>query len=289
MRTDRNHVRDRARKMAEDLSALVADSPRDRAALRRTLGRDPADPRVRPAHGIVTRYLPDPDSPETGSPRGPAPSEAESLAVEWAFYTVAALIAAQTRDARDQAGRTEDEQDGESRDEEDRDEAARDEGGEAGRGAVGAIDRPIDRTAETAEAAPGAGPTGEDGQGQQESGPEPGSGRRRVRPPNLGAALAAAVQARVVNEDTAEKRLHLLCRQSLAGVHNRLPQLVRHLRSGRVGVDWSVLTLDLARWATERDHVAKEWLQGYHRAREQARARERKRRPDTPTNDNESE
>lgn len=60
--------------------------PRDRAALRRGLGYPPSHPQVRDSYRIVDRYLPERARPAT----------------ERAFYTVAALIAAQPRNARDQ-------------------------------------------------------------------------------------------------------------------------------------------------------------------------------------------
>jgi CRISPR system Cascade subunit CasB len=87
---------------------------------------------------------------------------------------------------------------------------------------------------------------------------------------NLGVSLAQAVARggttqRVIAHDSAEKRLHLLTRQGLTGVHRHLPATVRHLRSANVPIDWAVLIVDLSRWATARDHVAKDWLQRFYR------------------------
>ncbi|MFI0420515.1 type I-E CRISPR-associated protein Cse2/CasB [Spongiactinospora sp. 9N601] len=66
---------------------------RRRVALRRALGRDPEHHAARPAHMVVAYTLP------------PNPDDA----TERAFYTVAAMIAAQPRDARDQTtGRNDD-------------------------------------------------------------------------------------------------------------------------------------------------------------------------------------
>jgi CRISPR type I-E-associated protein CasB/Cse2 len=48
-------------------------------------------------------------------------------------------------------------------------------------------------------------------------------------------------------------------------VHRHLPRLIAHLRADLVAVDWVVLAEDLARWDIERDRVAKEWLQSFHR------------------------
>jgi len=87
-------------------------------------------------------------------------------------------------------------------------------------------------------------------------------------PTNLGATLAAAVLAQRLKSDTTEARLHLLCRQDLAGLHRQLPRLSAHLRSSQtpVPIDWVTLIADLAQWGINRDQVAKRWLQSYYRA-----------------------
>lgn len=99
--------------------------------------------------------------------------------------------------------------------------------------------------------------------------PDPDSGGRRRRP-SLGTALAAAVNAtatarRPIGQATAEKRLHLLVRQDLTGVHRQLPGLVRHIRSLDAPVDWAQLIDDLRWWERGRDLVAKRWLQDFYR------------------------
>lgn len=83
---------------------------------------------------------------------------------------------------------------------------------------------------------------------------------------SLGATLAHAVR-QGMNPDTAEKRLHLLVRQGMDGVHQQLPGLVRYIRSLGVAVDWAELITDLSRWGTTRgrDAVAKQWLQDFYR------------------------
>jgi CRISPR system Cascade subunit CasB len=87
---------------------------------------------------------------------------------------------------------------------------------------------------------------------------------------NLGASLAMAVrrpgaERRALSQDTAEKRLHLLVRQSLPGVHRHLPGVVRHVRTLGVAIDWSQLLYDLSRWEKHHDNVAKHWLQDFYR------------------------
>ena len=83
---------------------------------------------------------------------------------------------------------------------------------------------------------------------------------------NLGTSIAHAVVRRVISQDSAEKRLHLLTRQGLAGLHRHLPATVRHLRAENIVIDWGWLIRDLSRWTNDRDGVAKEWLQSYYRA-----------------------
>ncbi|WP_433501817.1 type I-E CRISPR-associated protein Cse2/CasB (plasmid) [Sphaerimonospora sp. CA-214678] len=83
---------------------------------------------------------------------------------------------------------------------------------------------------------------------------------------NLGRVLGLAVRDGKVNPDTAEGRLHLLCRQDVAGLHRQLPGLIRLLQAKDVQVDLAKLLLDLSRWGIGRDEVAKQWLQGFYRA-----------------------
>jgi CRISPR system Cascade subunit CasB len=94
---------------------------------------------------------------------------------------------------------------------------------------------------------------------------------RPRRAGNFGASLAAAVRAKRRTGDglgleAAEKRLHLLVRQDLDGVHRQLPGLVRHVWSttGR-GPDWPRLLADLGRWRRDRDLITKTWLQSFYR------------------------
>lgn len=220
--------------MAEHIHKINEIDPGTRAALRRGLGRRPEDIANFHAHAVVTRYLPD----------------GEDEATERAFYTVAALIAAQPRAARDQ-GTEPQEQDG-------------DAAGEAGSAAVREDD-----TEDTGAAPPSA---------------ESGEGADRSEPKwrNLGQALAWAVENGALKEDTAPDRLHLLARYRLDRLHRELPKLVAHLRADLVPIDWGHLLRDLARWGHERDRVAKEWVQHYHRTRHRLHEQRKKAATNTP-------
>ena len=67
------------------VKTLTHPDKRRRVALRRALGKSPEDPAVRAAHMVVAPALP----------------EHRDAATERAFYSVASMIAAQPRDARD--------------------------------------------------------------------------------------------------------------------------------------------------------------------------------------------
>src|SRR5699024_6005229 len=73
-------------RMVAYVRKVNAHDPGTRAALRRGLGRPPEDIANFHAHAVVALYLP----------------EEHDRATERAFYTVAALVAAQPRGARDQ-------------------------------------------------------------------------------------------------------------------------------------------------------------------------------------------
>jgi CRISPR system Cascade subunit CasB len=197
---------DEVARRAERLVARVhnkLDVPADRAALRRGLGQSPEHPSVRACHAIVADLV----------------DEHDDRATERAFYTVAALIAAQSRQARD--------------------DSKADPTKEAG-------DEPAD--------------------GANARATDPAATRARPAP-NLGATLASALNDHKlsVSEETTEARLHLLCRQNLDGLHRHLPRLVTHLRAELVPIDWVQLIVDLSRWNTTGDLVAKQWLQAFHR------------------------
>ncbi|WP_330324682.1 type I-E CRISPR-associated protein Cse2/CasB [Streptomyces pseudovenezuelae] len=82
---------------------------------------------------------------------------------------------------------------------------------------------------------------------------------------NLGASLAAAVNAQIIKAGSAEGDLHLFARQSSDALHQRLPALTRHLLSGGIALDWAVLLEDLTWWDRDRDRVVTRWLESYFR------------------------
>ncbi|MET9797780.1 type I-E CRISPR-associated protein Cse2/CasB [Nocardiopsis alba] len=217
--TDKEVLR-AADRMVEHLQERVRDEPAVRAVLRRASGKRVEDPAVLPVHGFVARYLDRllTSIEEDERARWRFPEED----VERAFYGVAAMLAAQPRQARDRiGGEDEDTADQKATDTEDTER------------------RPSDPL------------------------------RRRS---NLGAALGKAVTRGRLNADTTEERLHLLCRQSVDGAHAQLPRLILHANDKDVPIDWGRLALDLSRWGADRDSVAKEWVQGYHRTIETERA-----------------
>jgi CRISPR system Cascade subunit CasB len=239
-----------ADRMAENLEDRVRDEPAVRAVLRRASGKRVEDPAVLPVHGFVARYL---DRLLTSiETDGQARWWFPERDVERAFYGVAAMIAAQPRQARDRVHAEDDE-------------------------------RSPDQAPQTPQDVP---PTDREAPG------EASTGRRATDPlrrrANLGSALGRAVTQGRLNADTTEERLHLLCRQSADAVHAQLPRLILHARDKDVPVDWGRLALDLSRWGADRDSVAKEWMQGYHRTIETERARrEEVRAQNTATDDSE--
>src|SRR5690606_30064731 len=168
----------------------------------------------------VARYLPE------------RCSEAE----ERAFYTVAALVAAQPRGARDQEALPGPER-----------EAAED--GRPPGAEEGATGEAGDGTAPPGEA---AGPSGRDD-------------TAAVTRHTLGQSLAWAVENGRLKGDMVRDRLHLLARYRTDRLHRELPKLIAHLRADLVPIDWGYLLADLARWESERGQVAKRWVQQDHR------------------------
>jgi CRISPR system Cascade subunit CasB len=111
-------------------------------------------------------------------------------------------------------------------------------------------------------------PTGEPTLGELPEQPAPQTSPKRR--PSLGLAMGRAVtqtnrERRAMGQATAEKRLHLLTRQDLAGIHQHLPGAVQHIRTLGVPIDWTQLILDLGDWSFKRDQVAKRWLQDFYR------------------------
>ncbi|MEU7890632.1 type I-E CRISPR-associated protein Cse2/CasB [Microbispora bryophytorum] len=181
------------------LSKVTKDDPGRRAALRRSLGKPVHDIGVRRAHAVVAPWLPQNEE---------LPGRNVRAAVESAYYTVAALVAA----------------------------------------------RPADRDRQQDDEPPSA-----------EAVPEEAQRKRN----NLGRTLGAAVREGKVNPDSIEARLHLLCRQDLAGLHRQLPGLIRQLHAREVRLDLAKLLIDLSRWADRRDWIVKAWLQEFYRTMNQ--------------------
>lgn len=180
------------------VSKVTRSDPGRRAALRRSLGRPVEDIGVRRAHAVVAPWL----------PHSSAASSRGFEAVESAYYTVAALVAALPAD-RD-------------------------------RDAEGDLSEPAAAEAES----------------QKDE-------REQI---TLGRTLGLAVRDGKVNPDTVEGRLHLLCRQHVAGLHRHLPGVIRLLQARDVQIDLARLLVDLSCWGTYRDQVAKRWLQDFYRA-----------------------
>ncbi|MFW5421013.1 type I-E CRISPR-associated protein Cse2/CasB [Nocardiopsis sp. CNT-189] len=239
--------------MVDNLAERIVSAPGDRAVLRRMVGHPPGHLTARPVHKVIYDCLKDGDGRPHGLPEDPAG--------EWAFYAVASMMADQPRDARD------------ARKAEAPEESGREESGR-GPGAVSP-----DGSGDAADGDPA------DSGGEAAPEQEPSGGEMRLRKserrPNLGVSLAGGVKDGVFKAETTEKRLHRLCRLDLAGLHKRLPALVRHARADLVDLDWGVLVVDLARWESERDEVAKEWLQAYHRTRNYDLYQEQKKKQET--------
>ncbi len=227
--------------------------PGRRAALRRSLGRPLDHPAVQQAHRFVAPYLP--DLPDPDRERMSADTQRDVVAIERAFYTVAALIAAQPRTARDEELGSD-----AAGDDESSDEAT--PGGQPGgtlEGTPGGGTSPDDTTNSPDSSTTDSSTT--DSSTTQVAGT--GFGLRRA--PSLGRTVADGVRNGRLNDETTSARLHVLCRQDVAGLHRHLPRLVGHLRADLVPVDWVRLTVDLARWGRYGDQVAKSWLQDYYR------------------------
>ncbi|MGW5879693.1 type I-E CRISPR-associated protein Cse2/CasB [Nocardiopsis terrae] len=237
----RNEIRNAADRMARDLTRRVTDEPAVRATLRRGVGHRVEDPAMLPLHAFVTPYLGDlHERPRPGW--SPTPGEA----VERAFYAVATLIAAQPRQVRDRDA-----------------EHGPGSGAAEERGGADGVRETEGPASEDAE----AGVPQDSAESHDVPEPsEPGGGQGPGGRYGLGSTLGTAVGRGLLNADATEQRLHLLCRQSLDGVHAQLPRLLAHARVQGARTDWGQLVLDLARWGGERDRVAKEWAQGFHRS-----------------------
>jgi CRISPR system Cascade subunit CasB len=79
------------------------------------------------------------------------------------------------------------------------------------------------------------------------------------------ALTAGPGREREMRASTAEQRLNLLTRQSVNGLHRHLPASVRYLLSLEVPVDFAQLLDDLIAWPTHSARISRRWLQDYYR------------------------
>ncbi|MFJ2191881.1 type I-E CRISPR-associated protein Cse2/CasB [Kitasatospora sp. NPDC087861] len=215
----------RARIFTARIDQRSHDDPGVRAALRRGVGKDlDAVPFM---HRFVASWLTD--------------EQTRSRDVQRAFYTVASLIAAQSRDQYAAAK------------------------AETSKESQAPKDEPKSEGPATAAAAPDilGDPAG------RAEGTEPATAKR-IPPRSLGHAFADGVlkggQGAGLRESSAETRLNLLTRQSIDGLHRHLPGAVRQLRGCDVEIDWAQLLVDLCQWRRRSGAIKRTWLQDYYRA-----------------------
>ncbi|MFD0635436.1 type I-E CRISPR-associated protein Cse1/CasA [Catenulispora yoronensis] len=77
---------------------------------------------------------------------------------------------------------------------------------------------------------------------------------------NLGRCLAAAVGEKRLAEASARRRLELLTKQDLDGLHLHLPGAITQIPEA---VDWVTLLRDLRDWSARGDDIARRWRQGF--------------------------
>lgn len=227
-----------ARNLVARVTRQIASSSGDRSTLRRALRREPDSIAARRVHAIIAPYVPTDAGATT----------------ERAFYTVASMIAAQPRTARDHAG----------------DQRAQETDSAADTVAATPSPEPEPETTDKAERPrTSTARTGADRLGE-----------------SLGATLGSAAAAGKLNPDTAVEHLHLLCRQQVGGIHRHLPRLILRLRAELVPVAWTRLLVDLAGWDTRRNTIAKAWLQDYYRTFDRIAAARQKAAADTHESEN---
>ncbi|WNI18723.1 type I-E CRISPR-associated protein Cse2/CasB [Actinacidiphila sp. ITFR-21] len=219
-------------KYVRRIENLCRTDPGARIALRKGLRRALDDgAHTRGMHRLITPWL----------PQGAETPETEQRA----YYTIAALIAAQPRYSF-------------------------------------AADGPEDEPAAEAGNQPAAEPQndpGQDADGESEpaaavidpaaSPPGSAQARRRSSGSSLGIAFARAVaeapgREREMRLSTAESRLNLLTRQSVNGLHRHLPASVGYLRGLDVPVDWARLLGDLIGWQAGSGRISRRWLQDFY-------------------------
>jgi CRISPR system Cascade subunit CasB len=213
------------------INETCATDPGARVALRRGLRRDLDD--VRGLHRIVAAWL----------PHGVSQEE------ERAYYAVAAMIADQPRHAFSTADASEPDEDKETAAE--------------GNRPTGEGDAPTEESGVPAQKNDAA-PVAED-QPLADTSAAPRASARRKRRDSLGASFARAVAVNGgLREESVEKRLNLLTRQGLAGLHRHLPANVRMVRATGAGVDFAALLNDLAGWPYRSKEISRRWLQDYY-------------------------
>ncbi|WP_370422412.1 type I-E CRISPR-associated protein Cse2/CasB [Streptomyces sp. QH1-20] len=109
--------------------------------------------------------------------------------------------------------------------------------------------------------------------------------RRHAYGESLGLAYAGAVSRGTrdgIRESAAETRLNLLTRQSVAGIHRHIPAAVRQLCDKKCPPDWARLLVDLRAWPRDRKGIARRWLQDFYRARRQDDLNAARTADDTP-------
>lgn len=219
-----------ASRFVRQVSVLCAKDTRVRADLRRGLGR-PVE-QSHQSHRHLVPLLDDDPHP----------------ALRQAAYAVASLIAARPVRRQDR--------------------------GDAHTGATETAETETaeTQTVETGDADPGTSEAGAEAAGPGDAATESGEGElsrpgaaRRYSSNNLGAHLAAGVNAGALAPGTAEAELHLYARQSAATIIQRLPSLIRNLTGEGVPIRWPVLLDDLRYWDTRRDMIATRWFDSYFR------------------------
>ncbi|MFG3323992.1 type I-E CRISPR-associated protein Cse2/CasB [Streptomyces sp. NPDC048171] len=84
---------------------------------------------------------------------------------------------------------------------------------------------------------------------------------------SFGATLGKAVTAKgkPMRMSAAERRINLLTRQSLRGIHLHLPAAVNQVRTTGVFIDWGQLLADLVDWQYQSGRISRRWLQDFYR------------------------
>jgi CRISPR system Cascade subunit CasB len=212
-------------KYVRRIEDLCRTDPGARIALRKGLRRGLDDAAyTRGMHRLITPWL----------PQGTDTADTEQRA----YYTIAALIAAQPRYSF-AATQPEDETTAQPDD-----NAGTEPEGES---------PPV-----STDIAPAPAPAG-----------EPPVRRTRRSGSSLGIAFARAVvlspgRERDMRLSTAESRLNLLTRQSVNGLHRHLPATIGYLRGLDVPVDWERLLADLIAWPTRSGQISRRWLQDFY-------------------------